>query len=68
MTLLVGLGCPLGASGAGFPVLLDRADENQPDGDSKLNHQDQQDDGAVGDPVRILAATTRHTGTTSDIA
>lgn len=48
-----------------FPNL---PDEYQPDGDSKLNHQDQQDDGAVGDPVRILAATTRHTGTTSDIA
>ena len=50
----------------------DPPDEHQPDGDSKRNHRDlqddQQDDGTVGDPVRILAATTRHTGTTSDIA
>lgn len=29
---------------------------------------DHQDDGTVGDPVRILAATTRHTGTNSDSA
>lgn len=68
MTLLVGLGCPPGTSAIRFQVMPDRPDDTSPTEIQSRITADHQDDGTVGDPGRILAATTRHTGTNSDIA
>ncbi|MCF6389528.1 hypothetical protein L2K20_21355 [Mycobacterium sp. MBM] len=68
MTLLVGLGCPLGTSAIRDQVIPERTDDTSPTEIQGRITADHQDDGTVGDPVRILAATPRRTGTNSDIA